>query len=215
VSHPTNFGGRCSVLTDGPRAASKIKHRRDSSHPSVVPGRFPFSSSEYRLLFHIDSGCLSWFPHAVLHIENGGAFIVVDIADGTDLRCPPVMEFIGLFLPAPAGETVVVQTGIGHGENVVVRVDQRQAGELGATLGTVVPVRRWMDVEPEAAAAVFGGVNSVLEVKRDLRLSVGHPSPFASRLQKESGRARLARNRTARRPLVIVGHCPPITVLCP
>jgi hypothetical protein len=88
--------------------------------------------------------------HAVLHLENGGSFAVVYIADINDLRVSSVVTFIDCCLPDPACETVVVQTGIGHGEDVIIRVEQRLVGEPSATLKIVVSVCRWMDVEPAA-----------------------------------------------------------------
>jgi hypothetical protein len=57
------------------------------------------------------------------------------------------VTFVGLCLPDPACETVVVQTGIGHGEDVIgPSLEQRFTVESIATLGTIVTVCWWMAV---------------------------------------------------------------------
>jgi hypothetical protein len=89
---------------------------------------------------YVDSEVLSRCCAAVLQLENSGSLGAVLLADSNDFRLSSVVEFVGLCLPDPACETVVVQTGIGHDKYVIVRVDQRQTKEPGAAVGTVSPL---------------------------------------------------------------------------
>jgi hypothetical protein len=98
-----------------------------------------------------------------------------------DNRClSAIVQFVGIHFPGPECEAVVVGASVCHGEHIVgPLMEQRLSVQPGAAVGTVVLVRRWMCVEPEAATAVRSALDSVLEVERDLCLSVSHCVPVS------------------------------------
>jgi hypothetical protein len=88
------------------------------------------------------------------------SFVGVVLRQADTRRRSARVQLVGGRFPAPARATLILWAGVRHGKDVSnPRLDRRLAVKAGAAVGTVVPVCRWMDIEPQAAPTVCCGLD--------------------------------------------------------